>query len=76
MALLLVAQADSENQNICGERALHSAAAEKHREVVKVLLNAEANVNVESERGTALHIARRWGCVETVEILLAAGAID
>ena len=44
--------------------------------MVKLLLKAGANVNVESQRGTALYDAREQGLVKIVQILLAAEAID
>jgi ankyrin repeat protein len=58
-----------------GQTALYLAALLGHIEVVKVLLNAKANVNAKNREGrTALHQAAYEGRVEAVKVLLNAEA--
>ncbi len=54
---------------------LHSAAAGRHLEVVRLLLANGADVNVEQQGGfTALHAAAQNGQLEMIQLLLASGA--
>lgn len=56
------------------QTALMWAAAEHHPPVVKMLIDAHADLQAHSKDGfTALHFAAREGDQETVRILLAAG---
>ncbi|MBZ5579868.1 MAG: ankyrin repeat domain-containing protein [Acidobacteriia bacterium] len=59
------------NQN---QTALMWAAAERHPDVVKALIDAHADLKALTKEGfTALHFAARVGDVESAKILLAAG---
>ena len=56
------------------QTALMWAAAERHPDVVKALIEAHADLKANSKQGfTALHFAARVGDLETVKLLLAAG---
>jgi uncharacterized protein len=56
------------------QTALMWAAAEKHPEVVKTLLDHAADVQARTKKGfSALHFAARVGDIETARLLLAAG---
>lgn len=60
-----------------GEKStpLHVAAAFGATEVAKVLIDAQANLNVKDQRGwTPLMKAARFGHTDTVKVLLDAGA--
>ncbi len=57
-----------------GQTALMWAAAERHSDVVKALMDAHADLKAASKQGfTAIHFAARLGDLETVKLLLAAG---
>ena len=59
----------SENQT-----ALMWAAAERHPDVVKALIEAHADLTAHTKQGfTAIHFAAREGDVESIQELLAAG---
>jgi ankyrin repeat protein len=59
------------NQN---QTAIMWAAAERHPEVVKALIDAHADVKARSRQGFApIHFAARVGDLESVKALLAAG---
>jgi hypothetical protein len=59
----------SENQT-----ALMWAAAERHPETVKTLIDAHADLKANTKQGfTAIHFAARAGDIESVKLLLAAG---
>ena len=61
--------------NYDGRRALHLAAAEGHREVVKFLLQCRVDVNAQDRwGGTPLQDARQGGHTRVAELLLRAGA--
>jgi uncharacterized protein len=63
------AKEPSQNQT-----ALMWAASERHPDVVKMLIDAKADLQARSKRGfTALHLAAREGDRESVGLLLAAG---
>ena len=63
------AKEPSQNQD-----ALMWAAAERHPNVVRLLVEAGANPRAHTKKGfTALHFAAREGDLETVRQLLAAG---
>jgi ankyrin repeat protein len=56
------------------QTAIMWAAAERHSEVIKVLIDAHADLKAHSKPGfTALHFAARAGDIESVKLLLAAG---
>lgn len=57
------------------ETPLIVASAKDHVEVVRILLNAHAQVDLENMEGiTALHAASRNGSEEVIVVLLSAGA--
>ena len=57
------------------QTALMWAAAERHPEVVKALLEAKADFKAATKQGfTALHFAAREGDAESAKLLIAAGA--
>lgn len=54
---------------------LHSAAAGRHADIVRLLLAADADVNTKQRHGfTPLHAAAQNGDVEMAEVLIDAGA--
>ena len=56
------------------QTALMWAAAERHPDVVKALIEAHADLTAHSKQGfTAVHFAARVGDLESVKLLLAAG---
>jgi ankyrin repeat protein len=56
------------------QTALMWAAAEHHPDVVRMLLQAKANVQARTKNGfTALHFAAREGDIESARLLLSAG---
>src|ERR1700677_4556197 len=56
------------------QTALMWAAAERHPDVVKALIDAHADLKANSKEGfTAIHFAARVGDLESVKLLLAAG---
>lgn len=56
------------------QTALMWAAAERHPEVVRTLLEAKADLQARTKSGfTALHFAAREGDIESARLLLAAG---
>ena len=56
------------------QTALMWAAAERHPDVVKALIEAHADLKAHSKEGfTAIHFAAREGDLESVKLLLAAG---
>ena len=73
---LIVDKGASVNAGNCdGRRALHLAAAEGHREVVKFLLECRVDVNAQDRwGGTPLQDARQGGHTRVAELLLRAGA--
>ncbi len=58
-----------------GQTALHIAAAHCHTNVVALLLEKGAALNVKATGGaTPLHLAAQEGCTDAVAMLLAKGA--
>ena len=56
------------------QTALMWAAAERHPDVVKALIDAHADLKANSKQGfTAIHFAARVGDLESVKLLVAAG---
>jgi len=56
------------------QTALMWAAAERHPDVMKVFIDAHADLKANSKQGfTAIHFAARVGDLESVKLLLAAG---
>ncbi len=56
------------------QTALMWAAAERHADVVKALIDAHADLTARTKQGfTALHFAARTGDLASVKLLLAAG---
>ena len=75
LAPLSDTHADLERAEVSVMSALHSAAKNGHREVVRLLLRVGANPNVsDSHSITALHLAALRGHQEVVWLLLGAGA--
>jgi uncharacterized protein len=63
------AKEPAENQT-----ALMWAAAERHSDVVKALIDAHADLNAHTKQGfAAIHFSARLGDLESVKLLLAAG---
>ncbi len=57
------------------QTALMWAAAERHPDVVKALIDAHADLKAHTKQGfTAIHFAARVGDLESVKLLLAAGS--
>jgi ankyrin repeat protein len=74
---LLAAGADVEavSRNAMGARPLHSAAAGRHLDVSRLLIERSADVNASQHGGfMPLHQAAQHGDGELAEVLLAAGA--
>ncbi|MCJ1265803.1 hypothetical protein MMC22_005684 [Lobaria immixta] len=66
---------DWNKRNKFGQTGLHIATQKGHLKIVKLLLNAKADVNIlEPHVGTALHLATSQGYHEIVQLLLAAEA--
>lgn len=66
--------------NVCasggGKTALHMAVENEHDEIASLLIQANANVNVVTERKfTPLHVAAQTGKVTLIQKLLDAGAL-
>jgi ankyrin repeat protein len=57
-----------------GETPLHYAAAKGYGEIVRLLLEAGANVNGSEREETPLHIAAEYGAIDAARVLVAAGA--
>lgn len=71
----LEGKVDVNAQDEWGKTALHMAAANGHDEIVKVLIDAGANVAVANESGnTALHWACLMGHEQVTRLLMEAGA--
>jgi uncharacterized protein len=61
--------------NEMANTALHAAAAGRHTEIVKVLIDHGASVNARQHGGwTALHAAAQHGDLEMARMLVGAGA--
>jgi ankyrin repeat protein/thiol-disulfide isomerase/thioredoxin len=73
---LLKAGADvNAQEGVNGDSALMYAAVWGNMPLVRILLDAKAQANLKDTVGcTALHLAARDGNIETMELLLAAGA--
>ncbi|CAD6197565.1 unnamed protein product [Caenorhabditis auriculariae] len=70
--LVGLAQVNILHQNKNGQTSLHYAASKNHREILKILLDAEADVNVADKYGaTALHRAASQGHELIVRLLLS-----
>jgi ankyrin repeat protein len=58
-----------------GNTALHTASGNNHIEIVKILLEYQADTSVKSKSGaTTLHVASAFGYIDIVKILLENGA--
>jgi len=76
-AALIAAGADvnARSRNLMQNLPLHTAAAGRNREAVRLLLEHGAEVNARQHGGwTALHAASQNGDVEMVRLLLGGGA--
>jgi ankyrin repeat protein len=72
---LIDAGADVDAKNFAGWTSLHLAAANKNlKDVAKLLLENEANVNAKNDGWTPLHIATRSGQLDIAKLLLENGA--
>ena len=71
---LIAKGADVNQQNSYGYSALFAAARSGDAKIVKLLLDAGANVNARSPAGSALARAAQQGHAEIVRLLLQAGA--
>ena len=68
-------QKDVNGQDEHGRTLLHEAAKEGQVEVVKFLVQAEAELNLKDKQGsTPLHQAAKEGQVEAIKVLIGAGA--
>ena len=66
---------DVHHKDSDGYTALLLAADENHSDVVEVLIDAGADIEVESEQGqSSLHVACRSGALAVVKVLVKAGA--
>jgi len=73
-ALIAHDAAVNAKEPVQNQTALMWAAAERHPGVVKMLIDAKADLRARTKRGfTALHFAAREGDQESVRLLLAAG---
>ncbi|KAJ7283902.1 ankyrin repeat-containing domain protein [Mycena rebaudengoi] len=60
--------------NVHGKTALHIAALKGHEELVRMLCDFEADVNLSDNKGnTPLHYASSWGHNSVVQILIERG---
>jgi len=68
MKKLIAAKADINKQGKQDMSALHLAARKKHAEAAACLLEAGADMNLESKVGTALTLARKNGGLELLKV--------
>ncbi|KAJ7638970.1 ankyrin repeat-containing domain protein [Roridomyces roridus] len=60
--------------NVHGRTALHIAALKGHEELVRMLCDFEADVNLSDNKGnTPLHYASSWGHIPIVQLLIERG---
>jgi ankyrin repeat protein len=73
--ILIAGDADvNAKEPVQNQTALMWAAAEHHPDVVRILIQAKANVGAPTKNGfTALHFAAREGDIDNARLLLAAG---
>ena len=63
------------SHNETGAAPIHSAAAGRHRKIVKMLLDHRADPNIREQNGyTSLHVAAQNGDEEMIRTLLYGGA--
>lgn len=74
LLLFLGADVNAKSKSFSGRTALQAAAASGHINVVKLLLDNAADVNVAGPIGTALHAAAEAGYIDLVKMLLDNGA--
>lgn len=73
-ALIAHDAAVNAKEPVQNQTALMWAAAERHSGVVKILIDAKADLQARTKRGfTALHFAAREGDQDSIRVLLAAG---
>ena len=73
--IVLGANLDWKEDGNRGWTALHWAAYYNRLKIVKILIDAGADVNIQNEEeDTPLHIATRWCNIKTIKLLLDSGA--
>ena len=76
-SLLCMPEVDVNQSNNSGSTSLHHAVAQKHSDVVELLIDAGADIEVKYNEGrgcSPLHVASQCGKLRDVEALLKAGA--
>jgi len=71
---LLDAKADVNARKADGGTALIVASEKGHKDVVKALIGAKADVSAKATGGTALFLATKHGFTEVARMLKQAGA--
>ena len=73
--LLCLPEVEVDHANDEGRTALHLAADNEHEDVVQVLIDAGADIEVRNNGGNSpLHFACRSGSLDSVKLLVRAGA--
>ncbi|XP_077977717.1 transient receptor potential cation channel subfamily A member 1 homolog [Glandiceps talaboti] len=63
--------------DIKNQRAIHIAAERNHKDIIQMLKQGGANIEImNNNTQTALMIAAKFGCIETLEYLLEVGDVD
>jgi ankyrin repeat protein len=73
--IVLGANVDWQDEDDFNRTPLHMAASRGNVEIVKMLIDAGSDANVQSNIGyTPLHVAASWGRLEIAKMLIDAGA--